>query len=89
MLATAGLPPYTPVLNLKRRLKYRECQWKGCAVVSVRWACSGGSGSTFSTASAPFVSTRRRPRMRSSLIDNFMGLPSSVEEATVPTGIVM
>jgi hypothetical protein len=37
MLATAGLPPYTPVLNLKRRLKCRECLWKGWAEVSVRW----------------------------------------------------
>jgi len=37
MLATAGVPPYTPVLDLKRRLKCRECRWKGRAVVSVRW----------------------------------------------------
>jgi hypothetical protein len=37
MLATAGLPPYTKVLDLKRRLKCRECRWKGRAEVSVRW----------------------------------------------------
>lgn len=37
MLATAGLPPYTPVLDLKRRLRCHECRWKGRAEVSVRW----------------------------------------------------
>jgi hypothetical protein len=36
MLATAGLPPYTKVLALKRRLKCRECRWKGRAEVIVR-----------------------------------------------------
>jgi hypothetical protein len=37
MLATAGVLPYTPVLNFKHRLKCRECRWKGRAEVSVRW----------------------------------------------------
>ena len=37
MLATAGLPPHTKVLDLKRRLKCRECRWRGRATVSVRW----------------------------------------------------
>jgi hypothetical protein len=38
MLATAGLLPYTKVLDLKHRLKCRECRWKGRVSVSVRWA---------------------------------------------------
>jgi hypothetical protein len=38
MLATAGLPPYTKVLDLKRRLKCRECRWKGRADVTIKWA---------------------------------------------------
>jgi hypothetical protein len=37
MLITAG-PPYTIALDLKRRLKCRECRWKERAAVSVRWA---------------------------------------------------
>jgi hypothetical protein len=37
MLATAGLSPYTKVLDLKGRLKCRECRWKGRAMVSIRW----------------------------------------------------
>ena len=37
MLATAGVAPYTPVLDLKRRLKCRKCRWKGRAEVSVKW----------------------------------------------------
>ena len=32
------LPPYTPVLDLERRLRCRECDAKGKAVVSIRWA---------------------------------------------------
>jgi hypothetical protein len=31
------LPPYTPVLDLERQLRCRECDAKGKAVVSVRW----------------------------------------------------
>jgi len=38
MLLTAGVPPYTPVLDLRRRLKCRECRWKGRAAVSIKWA---------------------------------------------------
>jgi hypothetical protein len=38
MLATAGVPHHTKVLDLKRRLKFRECRWRGRAEVSVRWA---------------------------------------------------
>jgi len=37
MLATAGAAPGTKVLDLKRRLKCRECRWKGRTQVSVRW----------------------------------------------------
>jgi hypothetical protein len=37
MLATAGVKPYTKVLDLRRRLKCKSCRWKGRAEVSVRW----------------------------------------------------
>jgi hypothetical protein len=37
MLATAGLPPYTLVLDLKRQLKCKACRWRGRADVSVKW----------------------------------------------------
>jgi hypothetical protein len=30
-------PPYTPVLDLERKLRCRECDAKGKAVVSVKW----------------------------------------------------
>ena len=33
-----ALPPYTPVLDLERKLRCRECDAKGKAVVSIRWA---------------------------------------------------
>jgi hypothetical protein len=33
-----ALPVYTPVLDLERRLRCRECDARGKAVVSVRWA---------------------------------------------------
>lgn len=29
---------YTPVLDLERRLRCRECETKGHAIVSVKWA---------------------------------------------------
>jgi hypothetical protein len=32
------LPPYTPVLDLEPRLRCRECDLRGKAVVSIRWA---------------------------------------------------
>ena len=32
------LPPYTPVLDLEPPLRCRECDAKGKAVVSIRWA---------------------------------------------------
>ena len=32
------LPPYTPVLDLEQRLRCRECDLRGKAVVSIRWA---------------------------------------------------
>jgi len=35
------LPPYTPVLDLEPRLRCRECDARGKAVVSIRWAVSG------------------------------------------------
>ena len=31
------LPPYTPVLELEPRLRCRECDARGKAVVSIRW----------------------------------------------------
>ena len=38
MLETAGVKPYTPVLDLEHKLRCRECDAKGKAVVSIRWA---------------------------------------------------
>ena len=32
------LPPYTPVLDLERRLRCRECDARGKAVVVIQWA---------------------------------------------------
>jgi hypothetical protein len=40
MLATAGVTSYTPVLDLKRRLKCQACRWKGRADVSIQWAAA-------------------------------------------------
>jgi hypothetical protein len=37
MLATAGVPPYTAVLDLQRLLKCKSCRWKGRALVSIKW----------------------------------------------------
>jgi hypothetical protein len=31
------LPPYTPVLDLEPRLRCRECDARGKAVVSIKW----------------------------------------------------
>jgi hypothetical protein len=33
-----ALPPYTPLLDLERWLRCRECDARGKAVVSIRWA---------------------------------------------------
>jgi hypothetical protein len=39
LLDTASaLQPYTPVLSLEPRLLCRECDARGKAVVSIRWA---------------------------------------------------
>jgi len=40
MLTTAGVAPYTSVLDLKRGLKCKSCRWKGRALVSNGVACS-------------------------------------------------
>jgi len=32
------IPPYTPVLDLEPRLRCRECDARGRAVVSIKWA---------------------------------------------------
>jgi hypothetical protein len=32
------LPPYTPVLDLEPRLRCRECDARGKAMVSIKWA---------------------------------------------------
>ena len=37
LLQGMRLPPYTPVLDLEPKLRCRECDAKGKAVVSVRW----------------------------------------------------
>ena len=34
------LPPYTPVLDLEPRLRCRECDARGKAVVSIKWAAA-------------------------------------------------
>jgi hypothetical protein len=38
-LRIKGLPlaPYTPVLDLERWLRCRECEARGTAVVSIKW----------------------------------------------------
>ena len=41
MLATAGVPSYTKILDLKSRLKCRECRWKGRADLTIEWAGRG------------------------------------------------
>jgi len=39
MLMTAGVKPYQPILDLRYKLRCRECDKKrGRAVVSIRWA---------------------------------------------------
>lgn len=38
MLKTAGVAPDTKILDLQRRLKCKECRWKGRVVVSIKWA---------------------------------------------------
>jgi hypothetical protein len=55
MLATAGVAPYTPVPDLKLRLKCRECRWKGRGVVSIKWVF----------ASIRAASTVTRPQVHS------------------------
>lgn len=40
MLRTAGVAPETKVIDLQRRMKCRECRWKGRAEVSVRWGAA-------------------------------------------------
>jgi hypothetical protein len=38
LLQGLRLPPYTPVLDLERRFRCRECDAKGKVVVSIKWA---------------------------------------------------
>jgi hypothetical protein len=38
LLHELRLPPTTPVLDLEPRLRCRECDARGKAVVSIRWA---------------------------------------------------
>lgn len=38
MLSTAGVGQDTKLLDLQRRLKCRECRWKGRGLVAVKWA---------------------------------------------------
>jgi hypothetical protein len=40
MLKTAGVSPDQKVLNLTRRLRCRECDDRGRAVVSIKWGKS-------------------------------------------------
>jgi hypothetical protein len=38
MLATAGVPAHTLIIVLKRRLKCKECRWRGRADLTIEWA---------------------------------------------------
>ena len=38
MLASAGVKPHQTILDLQLKLRYRECDVRGKAVVSIRWA---------------------------------------------------
>jgi hypothetical protein len=38
MLGTAGVAPYSKVQDLAPKLRCRECDVKGRAVVSIRWS---------------------------------------------------
>jgi hypothetical protein len=38
MLATAGVKPYETILDLQHKLRCRECDVRGRAVISIRWA---------------------------------------------------
>ena len=38
MLATAGVKPYETILDLQPKLRCRECDVRGKAVISIRWA---------------------------------------------------
>jgi len=38
LLQGMRLPPYTPVLDLERKLRCRECDARGKAVLSIKWA---------------------------------------------------
>jgi hypothetical protein len=33
-----ALPPHTPILDLERRFRCRECDLKGKAMVAIKWA---------------------------------------------------
>jgi hypothetical protein len=37
MLATAGVAPYANVIDLSRRMRCRECDEKGRALVTIGW----------------------------------------------------
>jgi hypothetical protein len=37
MLATAGVKPYQHIIDLQLKLRCRECDAKGKAVISVQW----------------------------------------------------
>jgi hypothetical protein len=37
MLATAGVKPYEVILDLRYKLRCRECDARGRAVVSIKW----------------------------------------------------
>ena len=38
MLTTAGVKPYQNILDLRLKLRCRECDVRGKAVISIRWA---------------------------------------------------
>jgi len=37
MLSSAGVKPYETILDLERKLRCRECDARGKAVVSITW----------------------------------------------------
>lgn len=38
MFETAGVPSYTAIRDLQRRLKCKECRWRGRADLKIEWA---------------------------------------------------
>jgi hypothetical protein len=64
MATTVGAPPYTTVLDLRRRLKCRECRWKGRAEVSIECASASSGTNKLAEMRTPFAHLTQSPRPR-------------------------